>query len=60
MRQKEYKAPLTIVEGLLPVEGMLTASKEYSGELGARLLNANNPEFDNSVLADIFMYIGFE
>ena len=41
----------------------MTASKEYSGELGSRLLLNNDNEDDpdsSNVLKDLFNYIGFE
>jgi len=38
----------------------LTASKEYSGELGSRMmLDEDDPDSSN-VLKDLFNYIGFE
>ena len=39
---------------------MLTASKEYSGELGVRALNEDDPDSSSNALGELFNYIGFE
>lgn len=60
MKREFYKAPLTAVEELLTEEEMLTASKEYSGELGVRALNEDDPDSSSNALGELFNYIGFE
>ena len=58
--KQEYMTPLTTVEVFRTEEEMLTASKEYSGELGSRMFIVEDDPDSSNVLNDLFNYIGFE